>query len=40
MTELLSSDGATDLEMVESLNRKAIEMDGDNPLVQALVNQV
>lgn len=40
MTELLSSDGAADLEMVESLNRKAIEMDGDNPLVQALVNQV
>ena len=40
MTELLSSDGAADLEMVEALNRKAIEMDGDNPLVQALVNQV
>jgi tetratricopeptide (TPR) repeat protein len=40
MTELLSSDGAADLEMVESLNRKALEMDGDNPLVQALVNQV
>lgn len=40
MTELLSSDGAADLEMVDALYRKAIEMDGENPLVQALVNQV
>ncbi len=40
MTELLSTDGAADLEMIDALNRKAIEMDGENPLVQALVNQV
>ena len=40
MTELLSPDGVADMEMVEELNRKAIEMDGENPLVQAFVNQV
>lgn len=40
MTELLSSDGQGDLDMIEGLNRKAIELDGENPLVQALVNQV
>ena len=40
LTELLSQDGTADLELVEELNRKAIEMDGENPLVQALVNQV
>ncbi|WGI21383.1 transcriptional regulator [Amylibacter sp. IMCC11727] len=40
LTELLSTNRSSDLEMIEGLNRKALEMDGDNPLVQALVNQV
>jgi tetratricopeptide (TPR) repeat protein len=40
LTELLSSDTAADRDSITELNRKALEQDGENPLVQALVSQV
>lgn len=40
LTELLSTDGDADRALIQELNRKAMEQDGENPLVQALVSQV
>ncbi|WP_188670158.1 hypothetical protein [Neptunicoccus cionae] len=40
LTELLSTDAQADMAVIEELNRKAMELDGENPLVQALVSQV
>lgn len=40
LTELISSDSDADRLAIQELNSKALEQDGGNPLVLALVNQV
>ncbi|MEM9852383.1 MAG: hypothetical protein AAF761_10355, partial [Pseudomonadota bacterium] len=40
ITELVIPDDDAEREEIKALTRQALELDGDNPLVQALVNQV